>query len=70
LEASDDLVVERLINHPNITVGERSDDRIAIVVDSDSKNHDDDILDWLRNLPGVSEIKLAFVGFDDEQPKL
>jgi nitrate reductase NapAB chaperone NapD len=70
LEALNDLVFEQLFNHPNITVGERSDDRIAIVVDSDSKDHDADIWDWLSNLPGVGEIKIAFVGFDDEQPKL
>lgn len=70
LEALNDLVVEQLFNHSYITVGERSVDRIAIVVDSDSKDHDDDIWSWLSNLPGVSEIKIAFVGFDDEQPKL
>jgi len=68
-EALNILVVEQLANHPNIAVGERADDRIAIVVDTASKDHDVEVWDWIGNLPGVSEIKIAFVGFDDEIPK-
>jgi nitrate reductase NapAB chaperone NapD len=69
LDVLNDLEVEQLFDHPNITVGERSGDRVAIAVDSNSKDHDADIWNWLSNLPGVIDIKIAFVGFDDEQPK-
>jgi nitrate reductase NapAB chaperone NapD len=43
-------------------------DRLAVVVDTASKDHDFEVWEWIGNLPGVSEIKIAFVGFDDEIP--
>jgi nitrate reductase NapAB chaperone NapD len=68
-DALNDLVVDQLVNHQYIAVGERADDRIAIVVDSLSKEHDTEIWEWINNLPGVSQIQIAFVGFDDDQPQ-
>jgi nitrate reductase NapAB chaperone NapD len=64
-EAMSDLAVEQLASHPSIVVGERDGDRVAIVVDSASKDHDVEIWEWIASLPGVSDIKIAFVGFDD-----
>ena len=64
-ETLNDLAVEQLASHPSIVVGERERDRVAIVVDSESKDHDVEIWEWITSLPGVSDIKIAFVGFDD-----
>jgi nitrate reductase NapAB chaperone NapD len=67
-EALNELVVEQLTNHPCLEIGERASDRLAVVVDTASKDHDFEVWEWIGNLPGVSEIKIAFVGFDDEIP--
>jgi nitrate reductase NapAB chaperone NapD len=63
--ALDDRALEQLAEHPSITLGERGDDRIAIVIDTACKEQDIEVWDWLAKIPGVSEIKIAFVGFDD-----
>ena len=70
-EAMNDLVVEQLASHASIVVGERDHDRVAIVVDSVSKDHDVEVWEWISSLPGVNDIKIAFVGFDDDddEPK-
>lgn len=68
-EALNDQVVEQLASHSSIAVGERAGDRVAIVIDSASKDHDVEVWEWIGGLPGVSDIKIAFVGFDDEIPK-
>lgn len=64
-EANSDMAVDQLASHPSIDVGERERDRVAIVVDSISNDHDVEIWEWIAGLPGVSDIKIAFVGFDD-----
>ncbi len=65
-ETLDDLAIERLASHPAIEVGQRQLDRVAVVVDSVSNEQDIEIWEWMRRLPGVSDIKIAFVGFDDD----
>ena len=64
-EALSDQVLQQLFEHTAIEVGKRELDRVAIVVDSTSKEHDRQIWEWLQVLPGVSDIKIAFVGFDE-----
>jgi nitrate reductase NapAB chaperone NapD len=64
-EALSDQRVQQLAEHAAIEVGERQRDRVAIVVDSTSKDQDRQVWEWLQSLPGVSDIKIAFVGFDD-----
>ena len=58
--------IQKLRAHPAIEVGDISDYKIAIVVDSTCKQHDQEIWDWVQDLPGVLDIQIAFVGFDDE----
>lgn len=64
-EALSDQVLQQLFEHTAIEVGKRELDRVAIVVDSTSQDHDRQIWEWLQVLPGVSDIKIAFVGFDE-----
>ncbi len=51
--------------HAAIEVGEMTDHNIAIVVESTSNQHDREIWQWVQELPGVLDIRIAFVGFDD-----
>lgn len=59
-----------LRSEPAVTVGVASGNRVAIVVDSQSKSHDQQIWEALRALPGVVSVGVAFVGMEDalEQP--
>ena len=54
---------------PEIEVGECSEHRMAIVVDSASRQRDREIWEQIQQLPGVSDINVAFVGFDETDPK-
>lgn len=51
--------------HAAIEVGETTDNNIAIVVESPSNQHDQEIWQWVQDLPGVLDIRIAFVGFDE-----
>lgn len=55
-----------LAAHRSVEVGEVSTNRIAIVVDSESKQHDQEIWQWVQELPSVIDVNVAFVGFDDD----
>jgi nitrate reductase NapAB chaperone NapD len=64
-EALNDQALERLRSQPCISVGPRENEKVAIVVDSISKEHDIEIWNEIRDIPGVVDIRIAFVGFDD-----
>ncbi|MCA9135767.1 MAG: hypothetical protein KDB00_03385 [Planctomycetales bacterium] len=51
-------------NEPRITVGVCEHNRLAIVLDTQSKHEDQQVWDWLASLAGVSMIQVAFVGFE------
>ncbi len=57
--------LEALRAHAAIEVGEMTDSNIAIVVESTSDKHDQEIWQWVQELPGVIDIRIAFVGFDE-----
>jgi nitrate reductase NapAB chaperone NapD len=57
--------LQALRGHAAIDVGEITDNHIAIVVDSTSNQHDQEIWQWVQELPGVLDIRIAFVGFDE-----
>jgi nitrate reductase NapAB chaperone NapD len=65
--ASHDAAILQLASHPSIQVGKRGKDQVAIVIDSDSVEHDREINTWVQSLPGVTEIRIAFVGIDDAE---
>jgi nitrate reductase NapAB chaperone NapD len=62
-----DDAIAQLAAHPSIDVGETNANRLAIVVESNSKEHDQEIWQWIQSLPGVIDINVAFVGFDDDE---
>lgn len=65
-EILDDKVIEPLSRHCNIEIGQRCANQLAIVVDTESKEQDLEIGNWISSLPGVLEIRITFIGFDDE----
>lgn len=56
--------LECLRDAPTIEVGEGNGSKLAIVVDSDSPQHDQEIWHWVHELPGVALVEVAFVGFE------
>ena len=60
-----DETIRRLNVEPTIEIGERSRHKCAIVIDSASKADDQILFTWVRDLPGVADVQVAFVGFDD-----
>ncbi len=59
--------IELLENVPEIETGDFKDGKLAIVVDSQTRQRDQEIWDWVRQMPGVIDLAVAFVGFDDGQ---
>lgn len=58
--------ISELQCHPNIEVGEIAANKCAIVLETLFKQQDLDVWQWMHELPGVIDILIAFVGFDDE----
>ena len=59
-----DQTLAAMRSHPYIEVGEVVANRCAIVLESTSKQQDQELWQWMRNLAGVVDIQVAFVGFD------
>ena len=59
--------IESLRAIPEIELGDASGCKLAIVVDSDNKRRDQAIWDVVRGLPGVTDLSVAMVVFDDHQ---
>lgn len=55
-----------LRRHPAIEVGQLGDFQCAIVVDTTDPAEDRQVWDWLQALPGVAQVQIAFVGFDEQ----
>lgn len=60
-----DRTIAELEAEPAIEIGTRSGHKCAIVIDSPSKADDQKLFTWVRDLPGVADVQVAFVGFDD-----
>lgn len=50
---------------PEIEIGDAQAGKLAIVVDSASRQRDQEIWQTVRELPGVIDLAVAFVGFDE-----
>ena len=61
-----DETISRLRAEPAIEVGACDRQQCAIVVDTGSQADDKKIYQWVQDLPGVANIQIAFVVFDDE----
>lgn len=57
---------ERIAKIPEIEIGEAVGGKLAIVVDSASRQRDQEIWQTVSGLPGVIDLAVAFVGFDEE----
>ncbi len=57
--------IEALDAIPEIETGAASGSKLAIVVDSASKDRDREIWDAVRELPGVVDVSVALVAFDE-----
>lgn len=58
--------VQRLRETVEIEVGNAGGSKLAIVVDSENKRRDQEIWNMVRDLPGVIDLAVALVAFDEE----
>ena len=50
-----------------ITMGDLEANRLAIVLDTESREEDKQVWDWLNALPAVTFVEVAFVGFEQHE---
>lgn len=50
---------------PAITLGDQLANRLAVVLDTESKSEDQQMWNWLHSLSGVAMVELVFVGFEE-----
>lgn len=62
--------IEALKAIPEIEVGETAGSKLAIVVDSATKRRDQEVWNTVRDLPGVIDLAVALVAFDEDDPAL
>lgn len=58
--------IESLRGIPEIEIGNAGGSKLAIVVDSESKQRDQEIWFAVRDLPGVIDLAVAMVAFDED----
>lgn len=58
--------IERIAAIPEIDVGESAGSKLAIVVDSETKRRDQEIWDSVQQMPGVVDLAVAMVAFDED----
>jgi nitrate reductase NapAB chaperone NapD len=56
--------VEALRMIPEIDIGDSAGSKLAIVIDSETKRRDQEIWNTVRQLPGVIDLAVAMVAFD------
>ncbi len=54
-----------LQSHEGIQLGPRQDDRLAIVLETPDSQSDRQVWEWLQSLPGVVQIEIAVIHFDE-----
>lgn len=50
---------------PEVDLGDSAGSKLAIVIDSETKRRDQEIWNTVRQLPGVTDLAVAMVAFDD-----
>lgn len=55
-----------LRDHNALELGEVNGNKLAVVVETISKKQDQEIWDWVRQLPMVADVSIAFIGLDDD----
>ena len=51
---------------PEIDIGETAGSKLAIVIDSETKRRDQVVWNAVQQLPGVIDLAVAMVAFDDD----
>lgn len=59
--------VAALASQRQIDLGARQHAKLALVLDTASSEEDKQVWEWVQNLPGVQDVALAFVAFDDSE---
>lgn len=60
--------VELLRDIPEIVIGDSVGSKLAIVVDSETQRRDQEIWNTVQHLPGVIDLAVAMVVFDENDP--
>ncbi|WP_404305548.1 chaperone NapD [Neorhodopirellula lusitana] len=58
--------IEKLRDIPEVEIGDSGGSKLAIVVDSKHKRRDQEIWNAIQDLPGVIDLAVAMVAFDEE----
>lgn len=58
--------LESLRELPEVEIGDAGGSKLAIVVDSPDKRRDQEIWNTVRELPGVVDLAVAMVAFDED----
>jgi nitrate reductase NapAB chaperone NapD len=58
--------MQTLAEIPEIDLGQINGGKVAIVVDSETKQRDQEIWNTVRDLPGVIDLAIAMVAFDED----
>jgi len=56
--------IKALHRAPQVELGEIRGCKCAVVIESQSQQHDRELWQWVHDLPGVSRIDVAMVGFE------
>lgn len=51
---------------PEVEIGESGGSKLAIVIDSADKDRDQEIWNTVRQSPGVIDVAIAMIAFDEE----
>jgi len=58
--------IETMRAIPEIEIGASGGSKLAIVVDTESKRRDQEIWNTVQQLPGVTDLAVAMVAFDED----
>ncbi len=64
--AEHEAALRSLRELPEIEIGDAGGSKLAIVVDSPNKRRDQEIWNAVRELPGVIDLAVAMVAFDED----
>jgi hypothetical protein len=56
-----------LADDPRISLGPQTSMRLPIVVETADEEEDREIWEWLRALPGVEQVDVAMIHFEESQ---
>lgn len=56
--------------HPAVTVGEKVDRWLSVVLDTPGVKQSRDLHEWVESVEGVEYVDVVYVGFDDPEPEL